>query len=158
MNSIHFNSDHVPASRASSPAGQVNPDELSAQLRDLESQQLDLKNQISELKNNTNLDEELKKKQIDKLEDMVKALEEQIAAVKKQQNSSPAQTEIVEENKPLDFSNLPNHQPDEFVKSDMLSHSPSGQYEFSEDKQGNLIVKWDKPDENQKEQDPKEIQ
>lgn len=145
--------------RTSAPTGKMNPDELSTQLRNLENQKLDLKNQISELKNNTNLDEELKKKQIEKLEEMVKALEEQIAALKTQQNATPSETEPTSESAPVDFSNLPNHKPDEFVKSDMLPHTtPTGRYEISQDGQGNVRFIWDKPQEDKDEKAPSGIE
>lgn len=150
MNSI-FNASSTPASMEVSPSRNANSEECKAQLRDLERQKMDLKNQITELKNNTNLEEEQKQKQIEKLEDMVKALEEQIAAVRKQQNAAPTETEPANETQAIDFSNLPNHQPDEFIKNDTLSHSPTGRYEIFQDKEGKIQFTWDKPDEEENE-------
>lgn len=155
MNPIAVNGSSAP--RTPAPAGKIDPDEWSAQIRNLENQKLDLKNQISELKNNTNLEEEIKKKQMEKLEDAIKVLEEQIAALKQQQNAAPSEAEPSNASAPVDFSNLPNHPPDEFVKSDALSHSPTGRYEISQDEQGNLFFEWDKPDKDQNGQDSNEI-
>lgn len=120
--------------------------DTDSQLRNLENQKMSLNSQILALQNSDNLDQELKEKKIENLEDQIETLNTQITELKKQQNTAPADSVSVPEGQEvesLDFSALPNHQPDEFVKSNALPHSPSGLYEIIEDEQGETSIVWD---------------
>ncbi len=133
-------------SSVSSSSFPTKTNDTDSQLRNLENQKMSLNSQLMSLKNNDNLDQKLKEKKIETLEDQIEALNTQITALKKQQNTGSTDSANTQAHatESQNFASLPNHQPDEFVKSDTFSHSPSGCYKFFQDEQGKTSMVWDK--------------